>query len=294
MSRRHDIERRLHNLAEIGEIMNAMKNMALMETHKLTGRLPAQQRCAASVDAAVQEFLAFHPQVLGEEGAAHHVCLVIGSERGFCGDYNEALLRALAQQRWPGGDPDIVAVGRRLVAGLDRDPRLVARIEGAGTLEQVEGVLLNVMDALTGSREARAPGGTMRATVLHHAAEEPGVVVTPLDPRSRARGARAGRGHAPLLNLEPRIYFEKLAEHYLLSALHTIFYGSLMAENRRRAQHMDEAVRHIGENSHDLALVRNCLRQEEITEEIEVIMLNVEAEQESYHVSRQQPTEESA
>ena len=50
-----------------------------------------------------------------------------------------------------------------------------------------------------------------------------------------------------------------------------------MAENQLRMQHMDSAVRRLEKTSAELVHKRNILRQEEITEEIEVIMLSVEA-----------------
>jgi F-type H+-transporting ATPase subunit gamma len=68
-----------------------------------------------------------------------------------------------------------------------------------------------------------------------------------------------------------------LAEQYLFAALHELLYSSLMAENQRRMQHIDSAVRRLERTSAELWQKRNILRQEEITEEIEVIMLSVEA-----------------
>jgi F-type H+-transporting ATPase subunit gamma len=83
--------------------------------------------------------------------------------------------------------------------------------------------------------------------------------------------------HAPKLYLQPRLFLTGLAEQYLFAALHELLYSSLMAENQRRMQHMDAAVRRLERTSGDLLRRRNILRQEEITEEIEVIMLSVEA-----------------
>ncbi len=282
MSKRAEVERRLRNLGEIREIMNAMKNLALMETHKLTRLLATQRRVAASIGSAVAEFVSFHPHLLSTEEAACNVCLLIGSERGFCGDFNEALLRALGEHPWRGGDPVLITIGSKLAGRMGQHPRVVARLEGAGTLEQVDGVLLKVMETLDGWRATQSPGRTLSLTVLHHEADAPGVVVTRLDPRGQRPPEPQHRGYAPLMNLEPRLFFAKLAQHYLYSALHGIFYGSLMAENRRRVEHMDYAVQRIDENSRSLVLERNSLRQEEITEEIEVIMLNSETLREPY------------
>lgn len=62
-------------------------------------------------------------------------------------------------------------------------------------------------------------------------------------------------------------------EQYLFATLHEIAYVSLMAENQRRLRHLDGAVRHLDEQSAVLARRSNSLRQEEIIEEIEVILL---------------------
>jgi F-type H+-transporting ATPase subunit gamma len=282
VSKRREIERRLHNLGEIREIMNAMKNLALMETYKLARLSATQRRVAASIASAVTEFLSFHSDLLGAGEEACHACLLLGSERGFCGDFNEALVRALHGRAWRGSDPALIVVGGKLAGRIDEDPRVVARLEGAATLEQVDGVLLTVMKTLDRWRATQAPGRALNLTVLHHGADAPEVMVTRLDPRGQQPPQPPRRGHAPLLNLEPRRFFGSLGGHYLHAALHGIFYESLMAENRRRAQHMDAAVRRIDERSLPLVLERNSLRQEEITEEIEVIMLSIETLRAAY------------
>ena len=47
-----------------------------------------------------------------------------------------------------------------------------------------------------------------------------------------------------------------------------------MQENRRRMTHLEGAVRHLGEETGDLAWQCNALRQEKFIEEIEVILLS--------------------
>lgn len=281
MSRRRDIERRLRSLGEIREIMNAMKNLALMETHKLTRLLATQRRAVASIRSATEEFLSYHPHLPGADDAARDVHLLIGSERGFCGDFNETLLQAQRPHERQSDAPALVAIGSKLAARLAHAPRVVARLEGPNALEQVETVLLKVVETLEDWRAAQPPPRALRVTAFHHEAGEPAVSVTRLDPFSRGAPAPPRSGYAPLLNLEPRLFLAELAEHYLFAVLHGIFYSSLMAENQRRMEHMDYAVRRIEEGSRLLALRRNSLRQEEITEEIEVIMLNIETPREA-------------
>jgi F-type H+-transporting ATPase subunit gamma len=59
-----------------------------------------------------------------------------------------------------------------------------------------------------------------------------------------------------------------------------------MAENRQRHAHMESALNKLDEDRARLRLVYNALRQEDITEEIEVILLSagmLEQEQEHEH-----------
>jgi F-type H+-transporting ATPase subunit gamma len=55
--------------------------------------------------------------------------------------------------------------------------------------------------------------------------------------------------------------------------LNDVLYSSLLAENRQRQTHMDSALQRLDEDSLRLTRARNLRRQEEITEEIEVILL---------------------
>jgi len=83
-------------------------------------------------------------------------------------------------------------------------------------------------------------------------------------------------GHAPLLHLSPRQFLSQLTEQYLFAALFEMWYASLMAENRRRVAHLDGAVRHLDDEAGVLLRKSNAMRQEEIVEEIEVILLSAE------------------
>jgi F-type H+-transporting ATPase subunit gamma len=81
----------------------------------------------------------------------------------------------------------------------------------------------------------------------------------------------------PRLNLRPVQRLPKLVDHYLTAVLHEVLYSSLLAENQRRLLHMDGAMRRIENDLAQLKTRYNALRQEEIIEEIEVILLSAEA-----------------
>jgi F-type H+-transporting ATPase subunit gamma len=170
----------------------------------------------------------------------------------------------------------LVLIGSKLAAKLGEDSRVAASLSGASVVEEVDSVLVKLMETLTAltTGAARAP---LRLRVIHHDAVEQSVRVSELRPFKKANSATVRFAHAPMLYLKPQSFLNGLAEQYLFAALHELLYSSLMAENQRRMEHMDAAVRRLEHTSAELLVKRNVLRQEEITEEIEVIMLSVEA-----------------
>jgi F-type H+-transporting ATPase subunit gamma len=278
MSKRTQIQRRLRALNEIGDIMEAMKNISLIETHKLARVLTCQHRVLESIEAAAADFMGHHLEITSERGpAVRRVLIAVGSQRGFCGDFNDSIARALYQysRQYASNPPSMLVVGRRLAPKLGTDLHIIDVLDGPSVVEEVQPVLQRVMDALTGVQRRGDEGGAFEVTVFAHREGEE-VAARPIVPRPASGNAR-DFSHPPLLNLSTQAFFYDLVHHYLWAQMHDVFYTSLMAENRRRLQHMEGATKRMEEKSNELLRKYNALRQEEITEEIEVIMLSNDA-----------------
>jgi F-type H+-transporting ATPase subunit gamma len=296
VSRRHELEQRLRKLGEIGEIMRSMKNLALMETRKLARFLDVQGESVLMIEAVAADFLQFHAQLALNAPSGRQAVLVIGAERGFCGDFNEELLKALTKGESPASTPGeaegkgglfdghaasprsndapILAVGGKLCARLEQHPALAGHFDGPTVAEDVPKTLNLLIPAIGRLQESGACEGL---TVLHHRSGMEGMArKTLLPPFSQHPSRGPGHRQPPLLNLAPEQFFADLVHHYLFAALHEIFYTSLMAENQRRIQHIEGAIQRLQEKNETLARKSRTLRQEEITEEIEVILLSVE------------------
>lgn len=284
MSRRHELEQHLRKLGEIGEIMRSMKNLALMETRKLARFLDIQDESVRLIESVAADFLQFRAdlnfqsntttpsRLVGNAHALPKAVLVIGSERGFCGDFNEELLNGLGGQI-PSGSP-ILAVGGKLCVRLDKQPTLAGQFDGPAVAEDVPKTLNQLIPAIGRLQKTESCQGL---TVLHHRSGMEGIQIKSLLPPFTALpNPDPATLHPPLLNLPPGQFYAELVHHYLFAALHEIFYTSLMAENQRRIMHLEGAIQRLEEKNEDLARKSRTLRQEEITEEIEVILLSVE------------------
>lgn len=272
MSRRRDLESHRDSLDEISEIMASMKTLAYVETRKLSRFLSAEQLVVESIEAVAADFLAFHPGMLPDDARGSPVYLLIGSERGFCGDFNRTVLEEFKslQSRSVVDDARILVIGNRLRSLLANDPDVVASIEGASVAEDVPAVLEGLVENLDSLHLDKA---ALDLKGICHGPD--GIEVQSLlPPFAEQKQARPAHSHAPLLNVSPQEFLIDLVDHYLLAALNHMLYRSLMIENRRRLSHLEGAVRHLDKQSQDLTRRCRAMRQEEIIEEIEVILLS--------------------
>ena len=277
MSARRQLQQRLRSLGEMQEILGSMKTLAVLETHKLARFGANQQRLVMGIERAAADFCQSFPHALKRTLPVFaEVYLLLGSERGFCGDFNEGLLIKLTevQQQHTGQNVLVLAIGSRLWVKLANDPRVIARLNGPSATEEVPAVLIQVIDTLL---DLENQFHSLRLTVLCHDPETQQVVQHPLLPPFTAFAERLpALGPPPSINLPPQQLFSELVEHYLFATLHALFYTALDVENQRRIQHLEAATRRLEEKITQLTLRANTLRQEEITEEIEVILLSAQ------------------
>lgn len=275
MSKRQDIEEHVRALGEIEGIMGAMKNLALMESHKMSRVLPMQHRVVEEIEHAAQDFLSFHPSFTPDM-SGHEIYLVIGAERGFCGDFNDRVLSVLHRhlRATDDQDPVLIIVGRKLLQRAEQRTRIAAFVQGPTVADEVPSVLVRVVDEVRNNTARHRAEARAAVTAVYHDALADEVVIRPLRPVQPSASIANEQPFGPLLTLAPDMFFGELLDLYLFSLLHTIFYSALMAESRARLAHLDSALQRLERDRGDLLRKRNVLRQEEITEEIEVLMLS--------------------
>jgi F-type H+-transporting ATPase subunit gamma len=277
MSRRRELARRMDALSDIAGIMSAMKGLALMETRILQEFLGSQRRMVAGIEAAAGDFLAWHGGVTGEPATdGGGLCVLVGSEQGFCGDFNEALLSASARllggQRVPARR---VVLGQRLAGRSGAREDVDLALPGAIVADEVPAVLLRLTREL-GDLLARGEPAARSLSVVYHCDATREVRLRRLLPLGGLQPPGRDHRHGAELTLAPADFLSGLTRHYLHAVLNEVLYSSLMAENRQRQAHMDRALQRLDAETEKLRLACNRQRQEEITEEIEVILLSAE------------------
>jgi F-type H+-transporting ATPase subunit gamma len=258
-------------LRDIRDIMAALKNISLTESLRLRRFLASQQKVMDGIERAMGDFLGHYPQALPGGDVAVDIVLLVGSERGFCGDFNELLLE---QIQTAARQQHLVTVGEKLAAKLEELHIPAEAVAGLSTVDDVPDVLLAIVDKLG---ELTARHGPMQLTIVHHYYDGHTQDIRRHQPFRHLATTETRHAYPPLLNVAPEVFFPQLLDHYLFAVLHGILYASLAAEHQQRLQHLQGAIEHIDRQCAVLAQRYNNLRQELITEEIELIVLSAEA-----------------
>lgn len=278
MSQSHSLQLHITQLEEIRTILNAMKNLAFMEIHKLSRYQTMQKKVVANIEDAAMDLLNFYPSLSREEEDARHICILVGSERSFCGDFNDRLMESINAVNYSA----IIVIGNRLGNRLlNNNLPVLAEIAGANITEEVPAVLNQLIETINSITETDNPvsleSSGNRLTALYHDNDANRINQRQIFPPSPPQQQKTVQyGFPPLLNLKADEFYSDLIQHYFFAVLHEVFYVSLMAENHNRLQHLDGAVRHLDDETVNLHRKLQVFRQEEITEEIEVILLNSE------------------
>lgn len=279
MTRLADIQREQGSMAELQEIVSAMRALAGMRLQEAQQALPAVRRYSQAMAQAIGTAL----MLLPVSGAAtpsadrgQRALIVCCSEHGFVGGFNERLMEAAAASL--GTDDLLFMVGSRGVAlALERE-RQIAWSSAMAT--RVAGTP-DVVNALAAELYTRiAGGGIGRVEVLFERGEQgerPAVErrrLLPLDPLSLPRVTAR---QAALHDLAPYVLAEKLIAEYVFALLTEATVESLASENAARFAAMQSAHDSISKRLTQLEQTAEEARQSEITSELLDLITGAEA-----------------
>ena len=136
MSSLGELSQRYVRLQEINSIMTAMKTLALVETNKLARFIEHQRLMLSNIDKAAADFQSFY-SVEHYDSTKPAILIVIGSQRGFCGNFNEHVIDSLVDL--PVLDKEttqLIVVGSRLNEKLHSDSYIIVNfVDGATVTE---------------------------------------------------------------------------------------------------------------------------------------------------------------
>lgn len=268
MTKRSQLKHYIHSLTEIGDIMTAMKNLSFIEVNKLTKFLTNQEHVVKTLEDVGTDFFNSYPLLPSFPIESPPVYILIGSERGFCGTFNKNIINQWQNEIKT--DARIVVIGRRLILKLADAFQVTKEMEGPSVAEEIPTVISSLSSFLEENSISPSFGNFH---IIYNKMIDNHIITKSFSPFTTVREQKGKSStFAPLLNLSPEEFLSQFLENYLFAVLYDIFYQSLIAENYQRLSHLNGAISKLEKKCLKLTHQMNTLRQEEITEEIEVIL----------------------
>ncbi|QFY41478.1 F0F1 ATP synthase subunit gamma [Candidatus Methylospira mobilis] len=259
MSLRREIDARLNLYDDLSGILGAMRSFALAELHRVGRNEAAQQLVVQSLSAALDDLAEALP---APSQPAYDIWLLFGSVRGFCGSFNEDVIRAWRNA--DGASCPTLLFGERL-HGLVGGAALLC-IGGANGGLDAPVAIDRILAGINELRRGRSGESGLIACIR----DDDKINIRRLLPLP-GNGRTAG-GYLPLTHEPAPRIAAGVAEHYLFHNLLALLLRSIRVENHMRLMQMETALRHLEQGSEELKRQRNRLRQEEIVEEIELMI----------------------
>lgn len=272
MSQRAESNNRLALYHEISDVVSAMKNLAQVELHRSTN---TQRFISAAFENVVNAMSALHSAFPGifDLNSGKSVLLLLGTERGFCGGFNEQLARFVLTQDLSAYH-EILCVGSRLNSKLKTEsrhdlqqPLISHTFAGPATTDEIMPCVQGITDYFIAS------GMPHQLELLCHTQHNVELIQLLPKPISATDTNTCSNLQ---LNISKADLGIALQWQCLSQGLAYYLASSLEFENRFRLQQMEGARNHLQELMQNLQLRINTLRQQEIVDEIEV-MLSLES-----------------
>jgi F-type H+-transporting ATPase subunit gamma len=295
-----DIRRRIQSVQRISHITRAMKTVSAIRLMRVQSQVLRQKPYAAKLrelvgDLVLRMSAGLHPMLsqptadspaLTADGLQPQtagrkpiVCLVLGSDRGLCGPFNNNLMAESLkfQQERPGRDVRLVVFGKKL-ADLMHSRRVAMAQRQVGfyadmTYEKVANLAADYLKQYLagGIAELWVVYTEFRSTARQRVKQEQ---ILPIGVSSVA-----AEPLFPEYSYEPDSFavLDRLLPMYYSREVWRVFLESSASEHIARMLAMDMATINAGEMIRDLTLSYNKARQETITRELSEISTAAEA-----------------
>ena len=267
-----EVESRIGTVHQLEAVITAMRGAAAARSREARSRLDGIRAYAAAIGSAIGQALAraseLDPQPRKSQSPQRHVVIMLCSEQGFAGTFNERVLDLAEHHLQVDGSELLVVGDRGAMVAAERGLVFNWSAPMVTHAEEVTRLASRITDALYSRLEKDE---VTRVTVIH-AVPGPSasveIVERRLLPFDFARFKVTPRSIPPITTLPPEQLLAELAEEYVYAQLCEEVMLSFAAENEARMTAMIAARSNVAKKLDELVASFRRLRQEEITGEI--------------------------
>ncbi len=276
MTRLAEIEAHIGSMAELLDVVGAMRSLAGMRRQEAQRALPGVRSYADVMAAAISDALLLAPAEppRGNPGRARRAIVLFLAEHGFVGAFNERLIDTARQSLTP--RDVLLIVGSRgaaqaLERGLSPSWTSPAPTRTPATIDTIRRLSAELYRRI-------ARGEIVRIETIYAAAQHTGAPKIEQRPVLPVEPKLGQAAQTPLHNLKPAVLVETLISEYVFALLTEAAIESIATENAARFSTMDAAHDNVGKKLEELRQTARRARQSEITSELLDLVTGAEAQ----------------
>ena len=280
------LSRRVATLSSIKGVVRTMKVLSAVNAAPYEAAVASIEQYHATILDGLQILMRSTGRPISDSpmSLSPGIALVLGSDHGLCGGYNETVAEAAAA-RIGSGEWQLFVVGAKMDAALsDRDLTSVTRFTPPASADGIRRLAGEVLIALDGARAA--PGSEDTAVILIHmkpgdqGRQVPNIQsLLPIDPELLADLARRPwkSRSLPMVTMAPGALFAALIRNHLFASVFRAAAEAMATENAARLALMQQAEHAIDDRLDELLFQTRSARQSEVTNELLDVIAATEA-----------------
>jgi F-type H+-transporting ATPase subunit gamma len=269
------LQARIANLKELRNLIQALRVLAASHVKEADAALVGIRRYVKVIEDAISEAASLVSEIDAEVSFASpasgvRLLLVVFSEHGFVGGFNERLLDRAAEELETGQGLGVIGTRGAVLAaerGLVIDWSSPMATHSGGVLA----IMRPIVDWLATVATADIVFASYRGAGRFEVVKKN---LLPLDPSLLAGSASRD---PPLHQLPPDVLLRRLVDEHLFAEVTRAVMESLTSENAARLRVMESADHNIGDKLEDMVRNEHTLRQEAITSELLDVVTGAEA-----------------
>ena len=279
MASMRDIKRRKESIQSTQQITKAMKLVSTVKLQKAKTRAESAKPYFQKMYDTVQSILSRsgnieHPY-LTSNGSKKKAVIVVTSNRGLAGGYNNNIVKLVAESGLPKESVEVYGIGKKGIESFERKGYYIAsddsEIINAPLFSDAVEIGRKVLDAYE--------AGEVGEIYLAYTSFKNTVVHTPEFIKLLPEEESADKKSEAPMNYEPEAEesLDLLIPKYINSIVYGAFIEAVASENGARMQAMDAATSNAEDMISTLSLAYNRARQGAITQELTEIISGAEA-----------------
>lgn len=265
-----------------------MKNISAVNVTHYERRVQATRQYFSTIEEGFQIFLQTSPldilEKIETQNRNNHqkgfAAVIIGSEKGLCGEFNEKLIHFFHRQVAPKGEVTLIAIGHKIAQRLENYP--MRTYEFPSTHEEISDLLRELLVTMNLWLKEKKIGEINfyyhhLISGMHYEPKTDQIFPLNIDWLTSLKQKPWDSVSLPVYKMDTETLFYELTQELLYISMYRAFIESLASENASRLRSMEAAEKNIDTQMADLQKNYQRQRQAEITDELADILAGFEA-----------------